>query len=365
MVLNARRLVRFAVVLSMVFLAHTAGALAQDAVVTTTAPIYIYPDATRSPLRTAAVNTRLRVLEEEKDGWIRVEFQDPQFGRRVGYIEAKNVRVTRPEQIPMDLSVTPRPEPPPREPEAPAPVATARTAAPSPRFRRGWVDVSLGVAMARQKTYSTSYDFELFDEPASGKVDYRLPTGAEFDFGGGVLLTRNFGIGISFVGTAHEDIAGLSLRIPHPIYANAYATDSKETDSPLRRVESVTNIQAVIVQDVTPAVRFRLLAGPSLFRAQQDVVTAIRFDQAFLIFSSANAIDITTYKTERVGFDGVSGWGVHVGGDVSWFFSGVVGVGGFARYSTGTVEFADPLTEKTVTLKTGGFQAGGGLRLRF
>ena len=244
-----------------------------------------------------------------------------------------------------------------------AQAAPASTAAR--HFRRGWVDVNLGVAAAREKTYSSTYDFELFDEMASGKADYRLPRGAEFDFGGGVLLTRNFGIGVSFVGTAHEDTAGLSLRIPHPFYANAFATDSKDTDAPLRRVESVTNIQAVFVQDVTPALRVRLFAGPSLFRAQQDVVSDIEFDQAFLFFSPANTIDITTYKTEQVGFDGVSGWGAHFGGDVSWFFTGVVGVGGFARYSTGSVEFTDPASEKTATLKTGGFQAGGGLRLRF
>jgi hypothetical protein len=61
----------------------------------------------------------------------------------------------------------------------------------------------------------------------------------------------------------------------------------------------------------------------------------------------------------------VSGWGAHFGGDVSWFFTGVVGVGGFARYSTGSVEFTDPISDKPVTLKTGGLQAGGGLRLRF
>jgi hypothetical protein len=347
-----------------VFLLHAAGALAQDAVVTTTASIYLYPDVVRPPLRTAAVNTRLRVVDEEKDGWLRVEFQDPQFGRRVGYIEARNVRVIMPEQVPLDLSVTRPPDTSSSEP-AEARAVQPETPAVARRFRRGWIDVNLGVAMAREKRYSTSYTVELFDEMASGKADYRLPRGAEFDFGGGVLLTPNFGIGVSFVGTAHEDTAGLSLRIPHPIYANSFATDSKDTDAPLRRVESATNIQAVVAYDVTPALRVRVFGGPTFFRAQQDLVSGINFDQTYLIFSPANSIDITTYKTETVGFDGVSGWGVHVGGDVSWFFTGVVGVGGFARYSSGSVEFADPISDETVTLKTGGLQAGGGVRLRF
>jgi hypothetical protein len=51
------------------------------------------------------VNTTLRVVDERGD-WIQVEFQDPQYGRRVGYVEAAKVRVLRPEQAPMDLSVS-------------------------------------------------------------------------------------------------------------------------------------------------------------------------------------------------------------------------------------------------------------------
>ena len=62
------------------------------ATVTAIAPIYLLPDANRSPLRTAAVNTTLRVLEG-KGEWFKVEFRDPQYGLRQGYVLARNVRL--------------------------------------------------------------------------------------------------------------------------------------------------------------------------------------------------------------------------------------------------------------------------------
>jgi hypothetical protein len=76
------------------------------AVVVTAAPIYIEPDASRVPLRTAAVNTTLQVVEDRGD-WLKVEFQDPQYGRSVGFVQTNKIRVVHPERGPMDLSVAP------------------------------------------------------------------------------------------------------------------------------------------------------------------------------------------------------------------------------------------------------------------
>jgi len=82
-----------------------------EATVLEDAPIHLLPDASRTPLRTAKEGTVLRVLEVTGD-WVRVEFQDPQFGLRAGYIQARFVRMTEPRYLqPMDLSV------PPSEPE--------------------------------------------------------------------------------------------------------------------------------------------------------------------------------------------------------------------------------------------------------
>lgn len=119
-----------AIIVVLLFMAGlgTGAATAQEnhATVIEAAPIYLTPDATRTPLRTAAVHTDLRVLAEEGD-WLRVEFRDPQFGPRVGYVERRKVRVYRTEPRPADLSgrerasdpSTPHPSPA-RPPQSPA-----------------------------------------------------------------------------------------------------------------------------------------------------------------------------------------------------------------------------------------------------
>jgi opacity protein-like surface antigen len=72
------------------------------------APIFLMPDASRTPLRVAAAGTNLEVLGTE-NGWLNVRFQDPQLGPRVGYIETKAVRQETPAHLrPLDLSI---PEP--------------------------------------------------------------------------------------------------------------------------------------------------------------------------------------------------------------------------------------------------------------
>jgi hypothetical protein len=107
-------------------------AYAEDrtAVVTDAAPIYVLPDANRTPLRVAAVNTVLRVRSEEGP-WLQVEFKDPQFGVRVGYVEARRVRVKDPRLEPMNLSLEQTPVV--AEPQRPAP-APPRITAPEPAF---------------------------------------------------------------------------------------------------------------------------------------------------------------------------------------------------------------------------------------
>jgi hypothetical protein len=63
-----------------------------SAVVTATAPVFLRPDATLTPLRQLQADTPVRVLDEAGD-WIHIEFDDRQFGRRVAYIQRKFVRL--------------------------------------------------------------------------------------------------------------------------------------------------------------------------------------------------------------------------------------------------------------------------------
>jgi hypothetical protein len=150
-----RRVFTLALISSLFVLGTAAPSLAQagSGVVIQAASIYLYPDAALTPLRTAAVDTILLVKRTEGE-WLKVDFRDPQYGRREGYVLAKNVRLSAPELEPMDLSVGDRaradqpaaqaqasqPETQIAQPRAPRDVVGAR-----PQIREGfWFNAGMG-----------------------------------------------------------------------------------------------------------------------------------------------------------------------------------------------------------------------------
>jgi hypothetical protein len=125
---------RFGAALLFCLIATTAGAQ-QFATVTTNAPIYAAAEETPTPLRVAAVGSRLRVITTQGD-WVEVEYNDPQLGRRVGWVLRHYISLTSHDLRPMDLSVPeapsapqvlspPAPAPPAPEPPTAVPVAPA------------------------------------------------------------------------------------------------------------------------------------------------------------------------------------------------------------------------------------------------
>src|SRR5205085_3476330 len=56
------------------------------------APVFLLPDATRLPLRIAQAGSQVRVIQQSRD-WSTVQFQDPDFGLRTGYIQSRFLRV--------------------------------------------------------------------------------------------------------------------------------------------------------------------------------------------------------------------------------------------------------------------------------
>jgi hypothetical protein len=251
--------------------------------------------------------------------------------------------------------------------------ASAGRAEAQASFERVWIDLSFGVAAPAEDAFSMDAR-SLYFEPADFGAQYSLPRGAGFDFGGGVLVTPMIGFGVSFTGTAHEHAANLSLRIPHPVSRNVFASDTAATDGVLEREEKRVNLQAMLVAAQTDRFRLRVFGGPTYFRVEQDAITYIRFDQVFVILPPANSITITGFDSERI--EG-TGWGLHAGADASVFFNRVVGVGGFARFSRGTVTLENTLATtvdprrtvpsnlEDVDVRVGGIQVGVGLRLKF
>ncbi len=128
---------RFGAALLFCLMSTTASAQ-EFAIVTTNAPIYAAAQETPTPLRVAAVGSRLRVLATEQD-WVQVEYNDPQLGRSVGWVLRHYVSLTSHDLRPMDLSVQGQPAPPAPDQPAVVPPAAA-TSVPFPRLETllGW-----------------------------------------------------------------------------------------------------------------------------------------------------------------------------------------------------------------------------------
>lgn len=81
-----------------------------SATVMVAAPVFLKPDRTLTPLRTLAVGTTLMVERVEED-WVQVTFNDRQFGRRLGWIERRSIRMNIFETPPAEPKPTPAPLP--------------------------------------------------------------------------------------------------------------------------------------------------------------------------------------------------------------------------------------------------------------
>jgi len=324
------------------------------AVTAASSPVFILPDAERTPLRTLPPGTRLRVLREQGD-WLRVEFDDPWWGPRVGYVEKTLVEMTEEIEPARPRDAAPmQPGPAPQVPSGQAPDPD-----------RVWIDVNGGVAVAGEREYSAARVRQIDGRDATFQVDYHLPAGPVFEVGAGVMVARQVGVGATFGGAMHEDVAAVSIDIPHPILAGANAGAEGETAREIRRRENSLHIHGALVSQPSPELRTRLFGGPTYFRVEQDVVHDILYDQQFLPFEPAHEVEITSAPIVRIPYDQATGWGFHVGADASWFFRRGLGIGGFGRYSKGVVEVQDPLTGGAEDLDVGGFQLGAGLRVTF
>lgn len=110
-----------------------ASAAGQSAVTSGEAPAFLRPEIA-IPLRVLPNGTVVKVLQES-DVWVQVEFNDPQYGRRVGWVEKKLLKFYQPvpeaaENPAGDLRAAPAPAPPGAAPapipaQVPAPAAAA------------------------------------------------------------------------------------------------------------------------------------------------------------------------------------------------------------------------------------------------
>jgi hypothetical protein len=244
----------------------------------------------------------------------------------------------------------------------------AQTTSPPPDAPRFFVHVNpSGTAYSPAKPREFTSLFLRFAEVGSIRTTYPKPARVRLwplrDVGGGVMLTRQVGIGVSYSRVDYDDAVGLTATIPHPTVLGATASATGNTGQTLARRESATHVSLLLVSAQRHGVEVRLFAGPSFFSYDADMVDDVQFAQAFDPVLPQNAITIDGFTTRDARGRAI---GLHAGGEVAYFLTRMIGIAGGVRLSRGTVTVdEEPLTKVSQDIRVGGRLIFVGVRVRF
>ena len=190
----------------------------------------------------------------------------------------------------------------------------------------------------------------------NGRLDtaYDVGGGLAFDVSGSYLVWKQLAVGVGLTLFSTSTPTTINAQVPHPFFFNQPRTVTGEFDGD--RSETAVHIQAKWLVPVNPKILVTIFGGPSFFSVKQDIVNDFEYSESYPFDTATFSRAITASQSE-------SAVGVNVGGDVAYFFTPNVGVGGSVQYSGATVQMSVP--SGTTDVKAGGLQAGGGLRLRF
>lgn len=240
-------------------------------------------------------------------------------------------------------------------------VAWAQSSAPAPE--RAWVDFNVVSARAMQEEQVYAFATPLFGEVFAAATVYpSMPRASGFGLEGGFHVTPALGVGVHLDFVNYSYPVGLGLSVPHPFFFDLDATAGSETATPLERRDRNVDIMLTYDLPTQSAWRVRVFGGPTFFRLTQQMVDVIEYDHIFNN-TGLNLVEITGFEFSEASGNSV---GFNVGGDVAYFFTRHVGVGGVLRFNRGTVTIdSEPLSGESVDLTAGHLSAGAGVRFRF
>jgi hypothetical protein len=237
----------------------------------------------------------------------------------------------------------------------PADAQTRPPAPPPAPTNRIFISVD-GAYQVGTQDFDDSSSFSVNAETATYSGAYDVKPGPAFNISGSGLVTRRFAVGVGVSRYNKATPIAVSESIPHPFFFNR-ARSLTDTVS-ANREELAVHVQArLVLPSPSGRVQAAVFGGPSFFTVKQDILTRAGYSEAYPYDSISPAPGQSTNVSK-------SKTGFNAGADVAYFFTRQVGVGGVAQYAGTTIELVSA-GGGTIDAKVGGFQVGGGLRLRF
>lgn len=225
--------------------------------------------------------------------------------------------------------------------------------APSAQAQMTWTDKGFlnvtGGVQTGSHTIATDTTFGLYDEVATFGTTQDISGGGFFDLSAGYKVWRNMALGAGLSWTSSKADAEGDGSIPDPVFYDRLRA-IKVSAADLNHTERAIHLMAVWMVPVTDKIDVGISAGPTVFQVKQDLPGALNITEPG---PSVTGVDVTEINKTTIG--------LNIGVDVTYLLNKRVGVGGLARYTRGSADL-DGATEK---LTVGGFQIGGGLRIRF
>ncbi len=213
---------------------------------------------------------------------------------------------------------------------------------------KGYITVNGGAQVGSQ-TIDTSSTFPLYDETATIASSQKIKGGSFFDVGGAFRVWgKNLLAGVTYSHTSTDSDVVLTASIPDPVFFDRPRNVTK-TQGGAIHTENVVHLDVIWMIPVANKLDVGVFLGPSIFAVKQDTVTTATVTEPGPIVTAP----LTEVSKTSVGFN--------LGADLQYMVTKRFGVGGIARYSIGSAEI-EGATEK---LTVGGFQIGGGARIRF
>jgi hypothetical protein len=236
-------------------------------------------------------------------------------------------------------------------------LASQASAQALPWEGRGFLNVNFGIQVIAEDAATTNTTFTIYDETGKLTTAQTLDSQAPFfDIGGGFRVAGNFGLGFTYTRLSSNGAAQVTAQVPSPIYYDQPRT-ATATLSDLEHLEDGYHFQALWMLPITDRLDIVISGGPSLFNLKQGIVMSPQITEVGPPYSSVNmTVAQTTTTASEIGFN--------VGADMTFRFANNVGVGAIVRYTAATVSLT-PEGGEASDVKVGGFQLGGGLRIRF
>lgn len=213
---------------------------------------------------------------------------------------------------------------------------------------RGFLNVNFGVQEV-SRTLSAGSEFDLYGETATLSTTQPIDGGAVFDLGAGYKVWKNLAVGLAYTRFKSDADVAIAASIPDPNFFDRPRALTGIAPN-AEHSETAVHLQGTWMMPVTDTFDVGFSFGPTIFRVSQDLATAIS------VTEPAPSLGDTTIVRESK-----TGLGFHVGVDLNYLFTPRFGAGLLARFSRGSVD----LDAADESLKLGGFQIGGGLRVRF